>query len=161
MSKKPPLTDSDKALWEQATQNMKPLDHKAVFVTPKRITMPTKHPTKTPEGFITESQPLKRKRRHLPVEARLDLHGHTQDQAYRELTRFLSFAQSRHFKCVLVITGKGQPHSSDWWVETGILKNLVPRWLNEEPNKQRVSHYAMARVEHGGSGALYVYLRKK
>ncbi len=46
-------------------------------------------------------------RGQLPVEAALDLHGHTQDQAHAALDRFLSEAQARGLRCVLVITGKG------------------------------------------------------
>ena len=47
------------------------------------------------------------RRGRLPVEARLDLHGYTQDQAHGALDHFLGEAQARGLRCVLVITGKG------------------------------------------------------
>jgi DNA-nicking Smr family endonuclease len=53
-----------------------------------------------------------------------------------------------------VVTGKG--------LETGgTLRHMVPRWLNEEPNRARVLAYSPAQPRHGGSGALYVLLRRR
>jgi DNA-nicking Smr family endonuclease len=59
-------------------------------------------------------------------------------------------------RCVLVITGKGI-----WRSEAGILREMVPRWLNEAPNRARVLAIAHAQPRHGGQGALYVLLKRK
>ncbi|HSA80450.1 MAG TPA: Smr/MutS family protein [Geminicoccaceae bacterium] len=97
---------------------------------------------------------LRLKRGQVELEQTLDLHGQTQDQAHRRLRAFVAEAQAGGRRCVLVVTGKG--------LETGgTLRHMVPRWLNEEPNRARVLAYAPAQPRHGGSGALYVLLRRR
>ena len=89
----------------------------------------------------------------LPIDARLDLHGMTQAEAYAALVTFLAGAQRRGARCVLVITGRGL-------VRGGTLREATPRWLEEPPNRDRVVSYARATIRHGGEGALYVLLRR-
>ncbi len=96
------------------------------------------------------------RRGRLPVEARLDLHGDTQDQAHAALGRFLGESQARSLRCVLVITGKGTTTEAG-----GVLRAQVPRWLNEPANRARVLAFDYAQPKHGGLGALYVLLRRK
>ena len=95
------------------------------------------------------------RRGKLPIEGRLDLHGHSQDQARRELAAFLAGAQAAGKRCVIVITGRG-----DITRGGGVLRTQVPRWLNEPENRARVLAFDYAQPHHGGLGALYVLLRK-
>ena len=95
-------------------------------------------------------------RGQLPVEAALDLHGHTQDQAHAALERFLSEVQTRGLRCVLVITGKGTTKEAG-----GVLRAQVPRWLNEPANRVRILAFDYAQPKDGGLGALYVLIRRK
>ncbi len=95
-------------------------------------------------------------RGQLPVEAALDLHGHTQDQAHAALDRFLSETQARGLRCVLVITGKGTTKEAG-----GVLRAQVPRWLNEPANRARILAFDYAQPKDGGLGALYVLIRRK
>ncbi|MEQ8357445.1 MAG: Smr/MutS family protein [Kiloniellaceae bacterium] len=92
----------------------------------------------------------------LPIEATLDLHGLRQDAAHRRLERFLAESQADGKRCVLVVTGKGV-HKA----EGGVLRASVPRWLNETPNRERVLSFDYAQQKHGGTGALYVLLRRR
>jgi DNA-nicking Smr family endonuclease len=94
---------------------------------------------------------LKRGRRE--IEARLDLHGMTQAEAYRALAGFVAGSRTAGRRCVLVITGHGRSSG-------GILKHAVPRWLNEPELRRHVLAIAPARPRHGGHGALYVLLRR-
>jgi len=87
------------------------------------------------------------------IEARLDLHGMTQAEAHRALAGFVSGSRAAGRRCVLVITGHGR-------MSGGILKSAVPRWLHEPDLRRHVLAIASARPQHGGSGALYVLLRK-
>ena len=96
------------------------------------------------------------KRGQLAIEAMLDLHGLTQEEAHRQLDGFLAHAAHAGRRCVLIITGKGI-----WRSESGILREMVPRWLNEAPNRARVLAIAHAQPRHGGEGALYVLLKRK
>lgn len=89
------------------------------------------------------------RRGKMAVDGRLDLHGHTQDEAFGALARFLETAQGTTQRTVIVITGK-----------SGVLRQQVPRWLNASPNRARVLSFTAARPADGGDGALYVLLRK-
>ncbi|GGF32706.1 hypothetical protein GCM10011611_43620 [Aliidongia dinghuensis] len=109
------------------------------------------------------------KRGQLPIEGRLDLHGMTQDQARRALDHFIGHAYERGLRAVLVITGKGlkpravdrKPGDADpWEAAPGVLKHQTPRWLNEAPNRGRVLAFTPAQPRDGGSGALYVLIRR-
>ncbi len=84
------------------------------------------------------------------IEARLDLHGRTQDEAHRALDAFVARAQDGGQRCVLVITGK-----------SGVLRAAVPRWLNEAPNRARLLAFSPAQPKDGGAGALYLLLRRR
>lgn len=96
------------------------------------------------------------RRGKLPVEARIDLHGLTQQEAFRALAAFLAGAQRAGRRCVLVVTGKGLRPDG----RVGVLRENVPRWLNQEPNRGRVLAFNHASVKDGGEGALYVLLRR-
>jgi DNA-nicking Smr family endonuclease len=102
------------------------------------------------------------------IEARLDLHGMTQDDAHRELVGFVRRCQAAGFRTVLVITGKGGPlrrHPDDGddydARPRGVLRRNVPRWLAGPEIGALVVNYTTAHVRHGGEGALYVQLRRK
>jgi DNA-nicking Smr family endonuclease len=94
---------------------------------------------------------LKRGRR--AIEARLDLHGMTQAEAHRALFGFVTDSRTGGRRCVLVITGHGR-------IGGGVLRSAVPRWLHEPELRRHVLAITPARPQHGGSGALYVLLRR-
>lgn len=100
-------------------------------------------------------------------DARLDLHGYTENAAHDALLNFLRGAQLRHHKMIIVVTGKGAPRDlhAPFDLELdrkarGILKTVVPRWLAEPGFARYVSAVRQAHNRHGGEGALYVYLRR-
>jgi len=123
-------------------------------VTPSRRAEPALEHGRAAGVDRRRSERLRRGR--LPVEARLDLHGYTQDQAHAALGRFLGESQARSLRCVLVITGKGTTTEAG-----GVLRAQVPRWLNEPGNRARVLAFDYAQPKHGGLGALYVLMRRK
>lgn len=90
-------------------------------------------------------------------DARIDLHGMTADTAHAALTAFLLRAHADQKRLVLVITGKGRTNEEG---RMGVLKRQVPHWLERPPLRQIVLQTAEAHQRHGGSGALYVYLRR-
>ncbi|HEY0523100.1 MAG TPA: Smr/MutS family protein [Stellaceae bacterium] len=102
------------------------------------------------------------KRGQYPIEARLDLHGMTQDEAHGALGAFLARAEARGLRCLLVITGKGFRRAADDGgpENGGVLRRAVPRWLNEGPNRARVLAFTPAQPQHGGGGALYILIRR-
>jgi DNA-nicking Smr family endonuclease len=95
-------------------------------------------------------------RGRVAVEETLDLHGYRQDQAHRALRDFLIRAQARGAKLVLIVTGKGRTAA-----EPGVLRRAVPLWLEAVDLRGVVVGFGEATATHGGSGALYVRLRRK
>jgi DNA-nicking Smr family endonuclease len=98
------------------------------------------------------------------IDQSIDLHGMNQAQAHQALRGFLVYAQSRGDRLVLVVTGKGapkasalEPHDFD---EPGVLRRLVPHWLHAADMRAIVLGFEEAGRAHGGSGALYVRLRR-
>lgn len=98
-------------------------------------------------------QTLRRLRRgYWGIQAQLDLHGFTRDEARLELVAFLDAANQRGFRCVRVIHGKGlsSKHGEP------VLKARIGSWLSQ---REDVLAFCQARPEDGGSGAVLVLLR--
>jgi DNA-nicking Smr family endonuclease len=91
------------------------------------------------------------------IDARLDLHGHTQAQAHDTLLRFLRRSRDKGASVVLVITGKGVRGDG----ERGVLRRQVPMWLTLPEFREFVVGFDDAAIGHGGEGALYVRVRKR
>jgi DNA-nicking Smr family endonuclease len=96
------------------------------------------------------------------IDAALDLHGLTQVEAHQALRGFLRHSQARGARLVIVVTGKGGPldEPGSWPHERGVLKRLAPHWLRELDLRSVVLGFEEAGRAHGGSGALYVRLRR-
>lgn len=165
----------ERALWRRAMGDVKPLPHKRARAVPEPETPepPPKPALRAPAPVAKPSAPLpslepgaspgvdrrtaeKLRRGRLEIEARLDLHGMTQEEAHRALVRFIHRAQDDGARLVLVITGKGSISG-----ERGVLRAAVPRWLNEAGLRPRVLSFTWAQPKDGGSGALYVLLRRQ
>lgn len=90
------------------------------------------------------------------IDAKIDLHGLTQADAHPVLHAFIHRSFSRGFRTVLVITGKGRSQGSE-----GVLRRMVPIWLNQAELKLMVAAWDESSQHHGGAGALYVRLRRQ
>lgn len=94
----------------------------------------------------------------MPIDARINLHGHTRDNAHRALNAFIEAAYERQNRCVLVITGKGLRASEG---QEGVLKQAVPGWLSSGKLKPMIVSWQQAQPRDGGSGALYVLIKRR
>lgn len=95
------------------------------------------------------------------VEGTLDLHGYTQNAAFDAVKRFIISSYMQNKRAVLIITGKGLHHENeDIFVSHGVLKDLVPKWLQTDELSPLILSYIHPDVSLGGSGALYILLRK-
>ena len=105
----------------------------------------------------------KLKQGKLKPDAKIDLHGMTQDQAHPRLTAFVMKAYQNQKRLLLVVTGKGKPRDDGWPipVRLGVLRHQVPQWLTTPPLAQLVLQISEAHLRHGGGGAYYVYLRRQ
>jgi DNA-nicking Smr family endonuclease len=105
---------------------------------------------RAPQGRGLDKRTAQRFRRgEMPIEARLDLHGMFEEEAHRATASFIARAHADGLRLVLLITGKG-----------GVLREAVPRWLDEGATRARVLATSWAQPRHGGGGALYVLLRR-
>jgi DNA-nicking Smr family endonuclease len=167
----PRSNSAERALWQRAMRGVKPL---APRPEPTPVSTPSKPAEKpaTPReaaaptpGTLLPPLAIDRfagydkanaerlKRGKHPVEARLDLHGMTQDEAHRALASFIRGARVAGKRCVLVITGRGR-------LGGGVLRAAVPRWLDEPEFRPHLLAIASAQPRDGGAGALYVMLRR-
>lgn len=87
------------------------------------------------------------------MQSEIDLHGLTVEEARKELSEFLTAAQQRRHLCVRVIHGKGRKNAE----RAPRLKPAVNQWLQR--NKQ-VLAFCSARMNDGGTGAVYVLLKR-
>jgi len=81
----------------------------------------------------------------------------TQAQAHRALDAFIGASASARRRCVLVITGKGGGGDGT----KGVLREQVPRWLNQATLRPLILAFSHARPKDGGEGALYVLMKRK
>jgi len=93
-------------------------------------------------------------RGRIPVRDEIDLHGMRVDGARTALARFLAECERRKLRCVRIVTGKGfgSPDAAP------VLKAQVDRWLRLRP---QVLAFCSATVRDGGTGAVYVLLRRR
>jgi len=96
----------------------------------------------------------KLRRGHWVVQADLDLHGLTRDEAHDALADFLVAARSQGWRCVRVIHGKGLSSPN----REPVLKDKVRRWLAQWDD---VLAYCEAQAHAGGSGAVLVLLKAR
>lgn len=166
------LSEDDRVLWNLVARTAKPLKGRTAVDIPD-IGAETR-PTPSQPAPLAGAPPsaAKPKPQHvahaldeptldklskgrLPIEGRVDLHGLTQDEAYSLLFSFLRRAHAGGIRYVLVITGKGSSSGGD-----GVLRRAVPAWLSTPAFRPLVSSHDHAARNHGGSGALYVRLRR-
>lgn len=91
-----------------------------------------------------------------PFELKLDLHGRRESEASEILLGFLNKSYALGLRCVLIVHGKGKGYGEQG--DMGIIKANVPMWLE---CSSAVMAYYTALPKHGGSGAVYVLLRRK
>jgi DNA-nicking Smr family endonuclease len=174
------LSCEDHALWGEVTKSIAPLRARTQpsqpiepveeaprvpkkAPPPRPPAPPPKLAPKTPALAIIDRRTKQRlSRGTTEIDARLDLHGLAQAAARTRLESFLKTAQTRGHGLVLVITGKGRPASRGSYgeEERGVLRRQVPQWLSLPDLRPLVVGFTEAAIGHGGTGALYVRVRK-
>jgi len=175
MRKKSTISPEDLAAFHEAMKDIKPLNKKSIRLAPK-----VRKPVRTPitekaiesipfsdgqnlpyvagEEFISFSRSgisnktlRKLKKGQYNVDATLDLHGMTIEEARIAVDGCLQTSLNRGIRVVLIIHGKGH-HS-----QQPILKNKLNHWLREI---NMVLAFCSAAPIHGSRGATYVLLKR-
>lgn len=180
------LSAEERALWAEVLRGVAPLARRFPASLPDADAAPSRDsdqagPTPEPPAAqpavpwsasktVRPSQPplapferkvrLALRRGTRGVDARLDLHGLRQDQAHAALLAFLRRSQNAGHGLVLVVTGKGAGGSDGPTGERGVLRRMVPNWLRLPDLRPLVLGFEEGPPRLGGSGALYIRLRR-
>ena len=159
------LTPDERRLWSRVTRTVRlapgrvaepedadappPAMSGAQSLVGARVAAPRPHRPGPPEDL---SGQRRIRRGQNEIDARIDLHGHTQDTAHREVVDFILRQAALGSRCVLIITGKGR-------LGTGVLRARLFDWIANPDLRPFIAGYAAAHPRHGGSGAVYLFLR--
>ena len=164
------ITDKDKEDWENFLNNKKKNLNKN-SVKKKDINNPDKDKQDW-ENFLKNKEKIpnkdfvhKKNIRHEKVK-KMDLHGYTIEEANKAIEQFIQKCFEESVTKIIVITGKGlrsknveNPYLSK---DLSILKYSVPEFIeNNKSLRQFIIEATDAKIEDGGSGAFYIYLKNK
>ncbi|WP_230531710.1 Smr/MutS family protein [Microvirga roseola] len=175
------LSPEERRLWAHVAKEVKPMKGRLLppepqpeettetAPAPQRGSAPPALPPRLPpKPSLPPLAPVERKtlqalrRGRKDVDGAIDLHGMRQEEAHFALMRFLHRAQGSGYSLVLVITGKGGAAAAGGlFDERGVLRRMVPHWLRLPELRSLVVGFEEASPQHGGSGALYVRLRRR
>ena len=104
------------------------------------------------------------KKENLKVRS-IDLHGYTLDEANKTMEDFINKAFSENINKLIIVTGKGlhSENEKDPYVskDLGILKYSVPEFItNNVSLMNKINEITGAKIEDGGEGAFYIFLKK-
>ncbi|MDA9223171.1 Smr/MutS family protein [Candidatus Pelagibacter sp.] len=164
------ITDKDKEDWENFLNNKKKNLNKN-SVRKKDIKNPDKDKQDW-ENFLNNKEKIsnkdfvyKKNIRHEKIK-KIDLHGYTIEEANKAIEKFIQKCFDEDVTKIIVITGKGlrsknveNPYLSK---DLSILKYSVPEFIeNNKSLTQFIIETTDAKIEDGGSGAFYIYLKNK
>ena len=175
------MHDDDAELWRRFTADIMPIRRRKDVSRQKAKTLSMEisdkrteaEPPVMPLPRLHKSFPeldgktaRRLQRGKLPIDATLDLHGYTQNQAYQKLLSFVTTAHARRYRCILVITGKGGRYKDarpEHWLEPerGVIRSQLPNWVATSRIRELVLRIQPAARQHGGEGAYYLYLRRQ
>ena len=97
---------------------------------------------------------------------KFDLHGFTLGEANNKVKEIIEHCVKNKFKEILLVTGKGMHSTSDEDTyiskKLGKLKYSVPEFIeNNSLLNKMIIEITDAKIEDGGSGAFYIYLKNK
>ena len=164
------ITDKDKEDWENFLNNKKKNLNKNP-VKKKDIKDPDKDKQDW-ENFLNNKEKIPNKdfihKKNVRYEKikKIDLHGYTIEEANKAIEQFIQKCFEESVTKIIVITGKGlrsknveNPYLSK---DLSILKYSVPEYIeNNKSLTQFIIETTDAKIEDGGSGAFYIYLKNK
>ena len=164
------ITDKDKEDWENFLNNKKKNLNKNP-VKKKDIKNPDKDKQDW-ENFLNNKEKIPNKdfihKKNVRYEKikKIDLHGYTIEEANKAIEQFIQKCFEESVTKIIVITGKGlrsknveNPYLSK---DLSILKYSVPEFIeNNKSLAQFIIETTDAKIEDGGSGAFYIYLKNK
>jgi DNA-nicking Smr family endonuclease len=95
----------------------------------------------------------------------IDLHGYSLEEANKSIEKFIIKSNQENINKLIVVTGKGihSQNEKDPYVskDLSILKYSVPEFISNNENLMKIIYEMRdAKIEDGGSGAFYIFLKK-
>ena len=123
------------------------------------------------ENFLSSEDKLPnkdnkfQKKKYFKIKS-IDLHGYTLEEANKAILNFINKSYEDKINKLIVVTGKGlhSNNEKDPYVskDLSILKYSVPEFISKNKNLMNIINDIQdAKIEDGGSGAFYIYLKKK
>ena len=122
------------------------------------------------ENFLSKNEKLPnkdfKKNTKLSFKTRsIDLHGYSLEEANKSIENFIIKSNQENINKLIVVTGKGihSQNEKDPYVskDLSILKYSVPEFISNNKNLMKIIYEIKdAKIEDGGSGAFYIYLKK-
>jgi DNA-nicking Smr family endonuclease len=122
------------------------------------------------ENFLSKKEKLPNKDfkvdKKLSFKTRsIDLHGYTLDEANKSIESFIIKSYQENINKLIVVTGKGihSQNEKDPYVskDLSILKYSVPEFISNNKKLMKIIYEMKdAKIEDGGSGAFYIFLKK-
>ena len=174
MSKK--ISDKDKQDWENFLKNKKRTHNKELIkkenVSSKKTQKILDKDKQDWENFLKNKEKIPNKdfvnKKNIRYEKikKIDLHGYTIEEANRAVEKFINKCFVENVTKIIIITGKGlrSKNATNPYVsrDLSILKYSVPEFIECNGNLMRIIiEITDAKIEDGGSGAFYIYLRNK
>ena len=101
------------------------------------------------------------KKGRMKINAVLDLHGKKVKESKSKVFYFIKNNFEANNRLVLIITGKGKRLGvEEGWRGDGVLKKLLPDWLNSISLSKYIVWFDIAPKDLGGEGALIIYIKK-
>ena len=122
------------------------------------------------ENFLLKSEKLTNKdieldKKPLLKVRTIDLHGYNLEEANKTIENFIIKSYQENIRKLIVVTGKGihSQNEKDPYVskDLSILKYSVPEFISKNKNLMKIIYEMKdAKIEDGGAGAFYVFLKK-
>ena len=123
------------------------------------------------ENFLSSDETLQDKDRNLKKNLKVktqsfDLHGFSLSDANNKINELITNSYENGISKLIIVTGKGihSQNEKDPYVskDLGILKYSVPEYIkNNNYLMSMINEIKDANIEDGGSGAFYIFLKKK
>lgn len=94
------------------------------------------------------------------IDSSIDLHGYTIESAFYMFEQFVTAAYLNGQRLLLVITGKGRAKRCDL-IKNDTINGMIQEWVNIKSVKDEILYFSHAARHHGGSGAFYIFLKRK
>ena len=174
------LSAEERALWARVMATVKPIDPRRAVTTPPPLPPAPAEPPKgaartrrvaavpspmpvarsTPGTTLDGSWDKRLSRGMVQPDATVDLHGHTLNSAYAMLDDAIGRSIARGDRVILLITGKPPRPDSERPHARGAIRAAVGDWLHASRHADSIAAVRGANPRHGGTGALYIVLRR-